>query len=174
MIIASLKIAVIGLFFIIQMINMTSYIFNTKVEISKREEKYRQIGEALTSQLGQRYTVASVDIGAIGYFYGGRILDLTGLISRESVRYYQQPEYSFEYPHKIPPNLLFKEHFDILVTYDLFLSEYETLSRFHDSFVKIFEDPERHHYFGQFQIYVRKDLPEYLNDPDFFHLQLSH
>ncbi len=62
--------------------------------LGQRERVYQQIATDLAPQVGEQVTIASPEIGALGYFSPGRILDLTGLVSPVAVSYfttYDQP-----------------------------------------------------------------------------------
>ncbi len=146
---------VVVIFVFIQAFNNYSYIYSTKREIFHREEKYKSIAYFLNKTFGQNLTVASVEIGSLGYFYRGKIFDLVGLVSPESIKYYQSDDYLFEYPHKIPKKILYNESFDILVAYDLFLSEYLHDQNFALHYDLIYEDNFRHDYYGKLMVFVR-------------------
>ena len=49
-----------------------------------REDLYRQIGETLAAS-GDRCPVAALEIGTLGYYYPGPIVDLVGLVTPEAI-----------------------------------------------------------------------------------------
>ncbi|MBI5830503.1 MAG: hypothetical protein HZB20_13415 [Chloroflexi bacterium] len=57
----------------------------------KLEELYTQVGKELAPEMSLEAVIAAGDIGALGYFSGGRILDTLGLVSPQSSAYYPLP-----------------------------------------------------------------------------------
>lgn len=152
--------SIICIFFLIvtQTFNNWSYINSTKFDISTREEKYQQIANLIKFRFGQKYTIASVEIGSLGYYYRGKIFDLAGLITPESINFYKAPGYTFEYPHKVPQDLLTHDFFDFLVAYDLFIGNFIEDPKFTEKYTMIYKDSYRHHYFGTLMVFIRTDL----------------
>jgi arabinofuranosyltransferase len=66
------------------------------------EEIYTQVGRQLRGVIKPGQTVASGDIGALGFFSGARILDLVGLVSPRVVRYYPLPDDAYVINFAIP------------------------------------------------------------------------
>lgn len=53
---------------------------------------YRTIGEDLTALTSGTGSVASPEVGALGFYYSGRMIDAAGLVSPEAIRFLPVPE----------------------------------------------------------------------------------
>ena len=111
-----------------------------KMSYIKLEEVYFQVAEDLHSQIGDNQTLATGDIGVLGYYTRARILDTVGLISPQSEAFYPLPNAFYITNYVIPPGLIHQEKPDFLVLLEVygrngllmdaqFLDEYDLINR---------------------------------------------
>ena len=53
---------------------------------------YRTIGEQLTALTSGSGSIATPEVGALGYYFAGRMIDAAGLVSPEAIRFLPVPE----------------------------------------------------------------------------------
>ena len=53
---------------------------------------YRHVGERLTALTGGSASIAAAEVGALGYYYTGRMIDACGLVSPEAIRFLSVPD----------------------------------------------------------------------------------
>jgi len=72
----------------------------------KLELLYEQVGRDLAPDVTPQVVLAAGDVGALGYFSGGRILDTVGLNSPEAMGYYPLDPSLYVINYAIPPDLI--------------------------------------------------------------------
>ena len=86
----------------------------------KLEELYTQVGKELAPEMSPDTVIAAGDIGALGYFSGGRILDTLGLVSPESTAYYPLPPAQLAITYAISADLIADRKPDYVVFLDVY------------------------------------------------------
>ena len=84
------------------------------------EELYEGVAQELLPELAPGDTVATGDIGALGYFTNARILDTIGLISPVSLEYYPIPADEYVINYAIPARLIDEQRPDWLVMLEVY------------------------------------------------------
>ncbi|MFQ5766548.1 MAG: hypothetical protein ACE5ID_00985, partial [Acidobacteriota bacterium] len=85
-----------------------------------RERDYLRVGHDLRRATGGRALLAGPEIGALGYAYGGPILDTMGLISPEARAYHPLPAGKIAGNSAIPPDLIADRKPDLVVFLEIF------------------------------------------------------
>ncbi len=125
-------------------------------EFAHRESVYACLGRQLYLQDPQ-LVVSSVEIGALGYSFEGRILDLTGLVTPSVLTYYAAPNYHFRFPFSISPELIRESLPSAIVVFDSmssFLEEEWFTSQYHP----VVKYAALHPYYGSLFVFVRQDV----------------
>jgi hypothetical protein len=86
----------------------------------KLEELYTQVGKELAPEMSPEAVIAAGDIGALGYFSGGRILDTLGLVSPESTAYYPLPPAQLVITYAISADLIADRKPDYVVFLEVY------------------------------------------------------
>lgn len=121
-----------------------------------RESVYACLGRQLYFQDPQ-LVVSSAEIGALGYSFEGKILDLTGLVTPSVLTYYAAPNYHFRFPFSIPPELIRESLPSVIVVFDsmaVFLGE----GWFTSQYRSVVKYAPLHPYFGSLFVFVRRDV----------------
>jgi arabinofuranosyltransferase len=84
------------------------------------ETLYRQAAQDLQARVRPGYTVAAADVGTLGYYLDARILDLVGLNSAESVRYYPLPESMYVILYAVPPDLIITYRPEVVIILEVY------------------------------------------------------
>ncbi len=87
-----------------------------------RESLYQSIACGLNCECTSETVLAAPEIGTLGYFFKGKILDTEGLVSPQAVRFRDPDLYPNNILPKISPLLIEKEEPDYIVTLDAFLT----------------------------------------------------
>jgi hypothetical protein len=124
-----------------------------------REIAYLRLGEWLSSHLPSDDVVASVEIGAISYGYGGPVLDLTGLVSPQVLPFYSDPTFVFRYPHTLPPKAVEQLAPPVLVTYDKFIADYSDASWFKRAYPNVRVIETGHPVYGTLMVFTAQGVP---------------
>lgn len=128
-----------------------------RLELSRREEVYACIGNELRPY-ARDVTVASPEIGALGAAYGGKILDLAGVVSPVTLKYYLAPGYQFRFPHSVPPDLIREQRPEVVVMFDNLGSEAINDPWFVSNYRTAQMLTQVHPYYGSLGVYVRNDV----------------
>jgi hypothetical protein len=67
-------------------------------DVRSRIVTYQAAAEWLNENAPENWVVAGPEIGALGFYYRGRILDACGLVSREAIRFLPVPEDERSHP----------------------------------------------------------------------------
>jgi hypothetical protein len=85
-----------------------------------RERDYLRVGEDLHRHTGGDAVVAGPEIGALGYAYGGPVLDTVGLVTPVAREYYPLPREMVAGNSAIPPDLVAEAMPDFVVFLEIF------------------------------------------------------
>lgn len=121
---------------------------------------YRQVADDLRPRLLPGQTVAAGDVGVLGYYLDGPILDTVGLNSAQSIQYYPLPEDMYVIAYAMPPNLIL----DAKPAYVVLLEVYGRNGllrdeRFLDQYRICLQYPTDIYGSRSMLVYCRKDLP---------------
>lgn len=107
--------------------------------VQGRELLYKEIAQGLNTIASQGQTLAGPEIGALGYYFQGPILDTTGLISPQAIPYLPALKEPAEYQgaYAIPTDLILDYSPEYLVTAEIFVAP--TLLR-SERFLKRYEN----------------------------------
>lgn len=81
---------------------------------------YRHVAQELNSSSESDSLLASPEIGTLGYYFRGRILDTVGLVSPEAIGH-NPADLSGTGGYSIPPDLIEEQKPDFVVSYELFI-----------------------------------------------------
>ncbi len=129
-----------------------------RFEFAHRENVYACLGRQLYARWPQT-GLASVEIGALGYSYPGRIIDLAGLVTPSVLPYYSAPDYQFSFPFKVSARLVREQRPPILVAFDSMLpfrNESWFVSEYHEEI----NYARLHSYYGSLMVFLRRDIPK--------------
>jgi len=124
-------------------------------EFAHREFVYACLGQQLDAH-SPGLTISSAEIGALGYHYPGKILDLAGLISPIVLPYYSSPDYQFRSSFSVPSELIRVTLPPVIVVFDSmipFLNEAWFRSEYY-----LHTNYPRLHHFGSLLVFVRRDV----------------
>ncbi|MGH2620063.1 MAG: hypothetical protein ACRDHG_05765, partial [Anaerolineales bacterium] len=91
-----------------------------KMAFIELELLYQEAAERVRTHLSNDQVLAASDIGALGYYTGGRILDLLGLVSPEASRYYPASPSAYVINYAIPPDLVRDLEPDVVVILEVY------------------------------------------------------
>ena len=86
----------------------------------KLELLYRQAADFLAPRLSGTSRLAAGDVGVLGFYTPGRILDTVGLNSPESLKYYPLDEKDYVINYAIPSQLILSEQPDYVVILEVY------------------------------------------------------
>lgn len=89
---------------------------------AQRERDYLIVADTLNKMQVGNARVASSEIGALGYGYGGPILDTIGLVSPIATRYYPIPKDELLTNNAIPRQLIRAEQPEFVMSLDVFIA----------------------------------------------------
>ena len=100
-------------------------------EVRTRIIAYQQTAEWLNQTVPQDWVVAGPEVGALGFYYRGPILDACALVSREATRFLPAPENERSHPESgaIPRALVHSLQPDVVAS----MSDFARLSLYHDT-----------------------------------------
>ncbi|OQY98383.1 MAG: hypothetical protein B6D41_02470 [Chloroflexi bacterium UTCFX4] len=153
----SLVFGIIALVAVVMLIQTFFEITVQRSTISSREEMYLCIGSELDTLKNLDFVVASPEIGALGYGFSGKILDLTGLVSPAVIPYYQAPDFQFQFPHSIPVKVVQDKRPEVLVLFDQLSAELVASDWLNANYHRTLYYPALNRFYGSLAIYLRND-----------------
>jgi hypothetical protein len=131
-------------------------------DVRTRIIAYQQTAEWLNQTVPPNWVVAGPEVGALGYYYQGRILDACGLVSREATRFLPVPEEERSHPESgaISRELVQSLQPDVVATMSDFayLSLYQN-SWFQEHYVPVKQFDLPHEFWGSksIDVFFRRD-----------------
>lgn len=154
---------------IVWLMAAASAVASVRANLARREEMYKCVGHGLASGAARGWVVASPEVGALGRTYPGPILDLTGLVSPTALAYYQDPEFSFHFPHAVPVKLVEHARPDALVLFDHLAAEVVASPWLAENYHVAWKYSDLDPYYGSLLVYVSNRVswsPQIACSPD--------
>ena len=86
----------------------------------KLELLYRQAADFMAPQISASSVLAAGDVGVLGYYTPGRILDTVGLNSAEALKYYPLDKRYYVINYAIAPDLIIDQRPDWVVILEVY------------------------------------------------------
>jgi hypothetical protein len=131
---------------------------STRNDLARREVVYACIGNMFDQVSSRHLVLASPEIGALGYYYDGYILDLDGLVSPAALRYYQTTTPVYHSSLVTPLEAVSDANPDALVVFDSLFGGGDA-PWFLEHYRRLIYYSQLNPFYGSLGVYIRSDLP---------------